>query len=154
LVAFPEMTLTGYPVEDLALRASFQRAAAAAVGRLAAGLVEAGLGDLTVVVGSLGTAGTDSRTSATAPRPTNRAIAVRGGDLVATYDKRHLPNYGVFDEYRIFAPGDAVTVLEVDGRRVGLAVCEDIWQDDGPASLLAGSDLDLLLVLNCSPFEE
>ena len=154
LVAFPEMTLTGYPVEDLALRASFQRAAAAAVERLATGLVEADLGDLTVVVGSLGTAGTDVRTSATAPRPTNRAIAVRGGGVVATYDKRHLPNYGVFDEYRIFAPGDDVTVLDVDGRRVGLAVCEDIWQDDGPASLLAREQLDLLLVLNGSPFEE
>ncbi len=87
-------------------------------------------------------------------RPTNRAIALRDGRVVASYDKHHLPNYGVFDEFRVFTPGDSTCVLDVDGRRVGLVVCEDIWQDGGPVAELAGEDLDVLLVVNASPFEE
>ena len=149
LVAFPEMTLTGYPVEDLALRDSFARAAERTLADVAAGLVEAGLGDVTVVLGTLGRDASG--------RATNRAVVVRGGEVLARYDKHHLPNYGVFDEYRIFAPGDESCVVEVEGRRVGLVVCEDIWQDGGPVALLAAETdrrVDLLLVLNGSPYEE
>ena len=144
LVAFPEMTVTGYPIEDLALRDSFARGAHAALEDVAAGLVERGLADVTVMVGTLG------RTDA--GRPTNRAVVLRGGQVIAQYDKHHLPNYGVFDEYRIFAPGEAGCVVEVDGRRVGVVVCEDIWVDGGP--LPAMGDADLLVVLNGSPYEE
>lgn len=148
VVAFPEMVLTGYPIEDLALRDSFARAADAALARVTVGLVERGLGDLVVVVGTLG------RTPE--GRATNRAVVVTGGAVVATYDKHHLPNYGVFDEYRIFAPGDAGCVVEVGpaeaARRAGVVICEDIWVDGGP--LPAMGDADLLLVLNGSPYEE
>src|SRR5699024_5026101 len=70
-----------------------------------------------------------------------------------TYAKHHLPSYGVFDEFRIFAAGDDTVVLTVDGHRLGLAICEDIWRDGGPVSRYAGEDLDALLVLNGSPFE-
>ncbi|WP_263120727.1 NAD+ synthase [Cellulomonas sp. RIT-PI-Y] len=151
LVAFPEMTVTGYPIEDLALRASFRRGAESALTRLATALVSEGLGDVTVVLGMVGTVRT---VSPDAPdRPTNQAVVLRGGEVVARYDKRHLPNYGVFDEFRIFAPGDHPCVIEVDGRRVGLVICEDIWQD-GPVEALVGEDVDLLLVLNGSPYEE
>ena len=146
LVAFPEMTLTGYPIEDLALRDSFARAADRTLTELAAQLVDRGLGEVTVVVGTLGRTATG--------RATNRAVALRRGEVVATYDKHHLPNYGVFDEYRIFAPGSEPCVLEVDGRRVGLVVCEDIWQDGGPVSQMDEADVDLLLVVNGSPYEE
>lgn len=148
VVAFPEMVLTGYPIEDLALRDSFARAADAALADVVAGLAERGLDRLVVVLGTLG------RTPD--GRATNRAVVVHGGAVVATYDKHHLPNYGVFDEYRIFAPGTEGCVVEVDApvraRRVGVVVCEDIWVDGGP--LPAMGDADLLLVLNGSPYEE
>lgn len=144
LVLFPEMAITGYPIEDLALRDSFARAAQAQVERIAAGLVERDLADLTVVVGTLG--------RDAAGRPTNRAVVLGGGRVVGHYDKHHLPNYGVFDEYRNFAPGTEPLVVEVDGHRVGIAVCEDIWRDGGPLAGLAG--VDLLAVLNGSPYEE
>lgn len=141
LVVFPEMALTGYPVEDLALRESFQRAIAAALDDLALELAAAATKDLTVVIGGLGLNA--------AGRPQNQAITLRGGEVVSRYSKRHLPNYGVFDERRIFAPGDHASVIDVNGARVGLAICEDMWVDCD-----YGDSLDLLVVLNGSPFEE
>ncbi len=152
VVVFPEMTLTGYPIEDLALRASFRRAADAAVDQLAADLATAGLGHLTVVVGSVG----PLHRNPDGPHelPTNRALVLRDGEVTDAYDKHHLPNYGVFDEFRIFAAGDTTTVVEVAGRRLGIVICEDIWQDGGPVSTLAERDIDALLVLNGSPYEE
>lgn len=146
IVAFPEMVITGYPIEDLALRRSFQRAADQAVRALAADLVASGLGHLTVVLGTLGV----NREG----RPTNDAVVIQNGAITARYSKHHLPNYGVFDERRIFAPGTEPCVITVDGSRIGIVICEDIWQDGGPVSLMAGSAIDLLLVLNGSPFEE
>ncbi len=153
LVAFPEMTVTGYPIEDLALRASFRRAAEDALRATARALQDSGLGDLAVVVGTVGQ--TTSREHDDAPaRPTNQAVLLRHGEVVARYDKHHLPNYGVFDEFRIFTPGTSAEVLEVGGRRIGLVVCEDLWQDGGPVESLATQHLDLLLVVNASPYEE
>ena len=153
LVVFPEMTLTGYPIEDLALRASVRREAERVLQDVAARLASEGLPDLTVVVGTLG-----SRTHREHPgapaRPTNQAAVLRGGAVIARYDKHHLPNYGVFDEFRIFTPGDTPCVVEIRGRRVGLVICEDIWQDGGPVSEMRDLDLDLLVVPNGSPFEE
>src|SRR4051794_14769249 len=156
LVVLPEMTVTGYPIEDLALRASFRRAAGRALEQLAADLGAEGLGELTVVVGTVGqdAARTDRDAGAAPARPTNQAVVLRGGAVVARYDKHHLPNYGVFDEFRIFAPGRSACVVDVAGRRVGVVVCEDIWQDGGPVAELAGAGVDLLVVLNGSPFEE
>ncbi|MFH5823350.1 NAD+ synthase [Georgenia sp. AZ-5] len=145
VVVMPEMVLTGYPIEDLALRGSFQRAATARLERLAAELAEDGHAGLHVVVGSLGTAADG--------RPTNVAAHLHAGRVEQVYTKHHLPNYGVFDEYRIFAAGDEPVVLEVDGFRLGLAICEDIWQEGGPVAELAGARLDALLVPNGSPYE-
>jgi NAD+ synthase (glutamine-hydrolysing) len=153
LVVFPEMTVTGYPIEDLALRASFRRGAEQALHRTATELVAAGLGDLAVLVGTIGEKTTREHAAAPA-RPTNQAVLIQHGTVQARYDKHHLPNYGVFDEFRIFAPGEGACVLDVHGRRVGVVVCEDIWQDGGPVSLLAEEGVDLLVVLNASPFEE
>jgi NAD+ synthase (glutamine-hydrolysing) len=146
LVAFPEMVMVGYPIEDLALRESFQRAAARAVEQVAADLAADGLGALTVVLGSLGTNA--------AGRPTNDAYVIHGGAVTARYAKHHLPNYGVFDERRIFAHGSERCVVEVAGTRVGIVICEDIWQDGGPVAAMADADVQLLLVINGSPFEE
>ncbi|AEE46367.1 NAD+ synthase [Cellulomonas fimi] len=155
LVVFPEMTLTGYPIEDLALRASFRRGAEAALQRTAAELAAAGLGDLAVLVGTVGERGQgDVDAPDDRGLPTNQAVLLQHGRVVTRYDKHHLPNYGVFDEFRIFAPGDATCVVDVAGRRVGVVVCEDIWQDGGPVAQMDENDVDLLVVLNGSPYEE
>ena len=145
LVAFPEMALTGYPIEDLALRGSFQRATADRLSALAAELAADGLADLTAVVGYLGTTPQG--------RPTNSAAVLRGGRVVARYAKHHLPNYGVFDEYRHFCPGTGSLAIEVGGLRVGIVICEDIWREGGPVAALAETGIDLLVVINGSPYE-
>ncbi|MDQ0373581.1 NAD+ synthase [Cellulomonas humilata] len=158
LVVFPEMTLTGYPIEDLALRASFRRGAEAALQRTAAALAADGLGDLAVLVGTVGEKSVTPVHEPGAPegprRPTNQAVLLQHGQVQVRYDKHHLPNYGVFDEYRIFAAGDDVCVIDVAGRRVGVVICEDIWQDGGPVSQMDENEVSLLVVLNASPYEE
>lgn len=106
-----------------------------------------GLGDLFVVVG---TVGTDRETS----KPRNRLVVLHDGVVWAGYDKHFLPNYGVFDEFRIFSPGNKSMVLDVNGARIGVAICEDIWQDGGPVAELAEQHIDLLLTMNGSPYEE
>ncbi|MGC5616346.1 NAD+ synthase [Georgenia sp. Z1491] len=145
LVLLPEMTLPGYPVEDLALRASFRSATERSLETLARDLADDGLGDVVVVLGTLGTSAQG--------RPTNCAAVLAGGEVGPTYVKQHLPTYGVFDEIRIFEPGADPVVLEVDGRRLGLAICEDIWVDGGAVDAYTGAGLDALLVLNGSPYE-
>nr|WP_026181949.1 NAD+ synthase [Alloscardovia criceti] len=152
VVVFPEMTITGYPIEDLAFRATFRRRAEHAALELAEELVSQGLGDIYVVIGTVGTL--TSGTAADDDRPTNRLLVLHEGHILSTYDKQFLPNYGVFDEFRIFTPGHDTLVMNIDGYRVGFAICEDIWQDDGPAIQLAQSRLDVLVTINGSPFEE
>ncbi|NED87933.1 NAD+ synthase [Streptomyces sp. SID11233] len=154
LVAFPEMVLTGYPVEDLALRSSFVEASRDALRALAARLDEEGFGELPVVVGYL------DRSEFAAPRygqpagsPRNAAAVLHRGGIALNFAKHHLPNYGVFDEFRYFVPGDSMPVVRVHGIDVALAICEDLWQDGGrvPAARAAGAGL--LLSINASPYE-
>ncbi|MFJ4618373.1 NAD+ synthase [Streptomyces sp. NPDC088812] len=154
LVAFPEMVLTGYPVEDLALRSSFVEASRAALRTLAARLADEGFGELPVVVGYLDRCGTaQPKYGQPAGAPQNAAAVLYGGEVVLAYAKHHLPNYGVFDEFRYFVPGDTMPVLRVHGVDVALAICEDLWQDGGrvPAARSAGAGL--LLSVNASPYE-
>ncbi len=146
LVAFPEMVITGYPIEDLALRGSFQRAAEGAVQDLAASLEAEGLGSVTVILGTLGVSQQGM--------PFNQAVVIRHGNVEARYNKHHLPNYGVFDERRIFASGHDRCVVTVHDSTVGIVICEDIWQDGGPVSQMDDANIQLLVVLNGSPFEE
>ena len=145
LIVFPEMVLTGYPVEDLANRASFRAASIAAVEKLATRINQEGNGDLTLLVGYLG--------ESPAGRPQNCVAVIYRGEILATYIKHHLPNYGVFDEYRNFAPGNHSLVVRVAGVDIGVAICEDIWQAGGPVAELAKRNIGLLLVPNGSPFE-
>ena len=142
---FPEMATTGYPVEDLALRPSFAAASARALGDLAVALDRAGCGDLAVVVGYLDRDRTGSRNSA--------AVLFRG-EVVSRYDKHALPTYRVFDELRYFAPGSRLSITEVNGFRLGLLVCEDIWQPGGPVPAYTAAGVDALLCLNASPYEQ
>jgi len=153
LVAFPEMMLTGYPVEDLALRASFVDASRAALAQLAKDLVADGHGDLPVVLGYLDRA-PYSPSNATRPLPQNCAAVLHEGRIKARYAKHHLPNYGVFDEFRIFAPGKDLTVVRIDDIDVAIAICEDLWQEGGPVAQTREVGAELLLVINGSPYEQ
>ena len=145
IVVYPEMILTGYPVEDLANRESFRAASIAAVNELATRINNEGNGDLTLLVGYLG--------QSDAGKPQNCVAVIYRGEIVATYIKHHLPNYGVFDEYRNFTPGAHSLVIRVCGVDIGLAICEDIWQSGGPVAELAKRNIGLLLVPNGSPYE-
>ena len=134
LIVFPEMIVTGYPVEDLALRPSFQAASIETVETIATGIS----GDIVAVVGYLDQG------------PKNAVAVIHDGKIQARYVKRHLPNYGVFDEFRNFVAGNETLVLRVHGVDVAVAICEDIWHSlDSIASRTPG----LLVVPNGSPFE-
>ncbi|MDQ6874909.1 MAG: NAD+ synthase [Actinomycetota bacterium] len=143
LVAFPEMSLTGYPAEDLVLRESFGRASVERVARLATRLADIDLGELAVVVGYLDTDG----------GPRNAAALLHGGRVVARYFKHHLPNYGVFDEDRYFRAGDQFVVVRLHGVDVALTICEDMWVDGGPFAVAAAAEVGLLVNINGSPYE-
>lgn len=147
IVVCPEMTLTGYPIEDLALRATFRVAAWEAANDLAVQLHDEGYGDMYVVAGTIGTDHDNGK-------PRNRLVVLHEGKVWAGYDKHFLPNYGVFDEFRIFSSGDRTVVLDMLGARVGFAICEDIWQNGGPVADLASLGIDLLITINGSPYEE
>lgn len=155
IVVFPEMVLTGYPVEDLALRPSFQDAARECTRELAADLAAAGHGDLTCIVGCLDYLDEEAPSVTGRPRraPVNAAAVLRHGAVSARYLKHHLPNYGVFDEARYFVPGDAPLVIEAGGARIAVAICEDLWQEGGPVRWAREADAGLLVVLNASPYE-
>ncbi|MEN9711502.1 MAG: hypothetical protein RL441_1494 [Actinomycetota bacterium] len=156
VVLFPEMVITGYPVEDLALRESFQLASRKAVADLASALVEAQLGDLVVIVGHLDALDNKAereRLGRPSGGPVNAASVLFNGDVVSTYRKHHLPNYGVFDEFRYFVPGTEPCVVRVGGIDIALAICEDLWQDGGPVARVAEHGAGLLAVINGSPFE-
>ncbi|MGW0733200.1 NAD+ synthase [Streptomyces sp. NPDC002851] len=155
LVAFPEMMLTGYPVEDLALRPSFVEASRKALDALAARLADEGLGELPVIVGYLDRAdNAQPKYGQPAGGPQNAAAVLHRGAVALSYAKHHLPNYGVFDEFRYFMPGDTMPVIRVHGVDVALAICEDLWQEGGrvPAARTAGAGL--LVSINASPYEQ
>ncbi|MFD7565925.1 NAD+ synthase [Streptomyces tendae] len=154
LVAFPEMTLTGYPVEDLALRSSFVEASRAALRSLAVRLADEGLGAVPVVVGHLDRSATaQPRYGQPAGAPQNAAAVLHGGEVALSFAKHHLPNYGVFDEFRYFVPGDTLPVVRVRGVDVALAICEDLWQDGGRVPAARSARAGLLLSVNASPYE-
>ncbi|MCX5213269.1 NAD+ synthase [Kitasatospora sp. NBC_00240] len=154
LVALPEMALTGYPVEDLALRGSFVEASRAALVDLAARLEREGLGGVPVVVGYLGRSeAAYHATDRPAGSPQNCAAVLHGGKVVSRFAKHFLPNHGVFDEYRWFSPGNQLPVVNLHGVDVALAICQDIWQDGGRVAATAEVGAGLLVVINGSPYE-
>jgi NAD+ synthase (glutamine-hydrolysing) len=159
VVVFPEMMLTGYPVEDLALRASFVERSIATLRDVASRLADEGLGGIAVVTGYLDRrADLAPRTGLPAGAPLDAAALLHSGRVVITSAKHHLPNYGVFDEFRYFVPGDTLPVfrLPVDGSEsveVAIAICEDLWQDGGPVAVCRHAGASLLVVPNASPYE-
>ena len=154
LVVTPELAICGYAAEDLFLRASFIQACDDATAQVAHAL--AGLKGLTVVVGTPVMAGDGLRTKSVAVQQRHNAAKVLcEGKVLATYAKRELPNYQVFDERRYFTPGNTACVFEVEGDnvgvKVGLLICEDAWFD-APAQSAKVMGADFLVVINASPF--
>jgi NAD+ synthase (glutamine-hydrolysing) len=137
LVVFPELSLTGYPPEDLLLKTSFLDAARTALRELAA---EAR--DIVAVVGY----------PEQAEDVYNTAAVLADGDVVATYRKMYLPNYGVFDEQRYFQSGSEAAIVEVNGVPIGISVCEDIWEPGPPAMSEALAGAQVILNLSASPY--
>ena len=140
IAIFPEMVLTGYPVEDLALRPSFQVASKSALSALASELDK----KIVSIVGYL---------DQVDGKPQNMVAVIAGGEVKARYAKCHLPNYGVFDEFRNFVAGDSTLVVRIHGVDVGIAICEDLWIDGGITSQLAARNPGLVIVPNGSPYE-
>jgi NAD+ synthase (glutamine-hydrolysing) len=159
IVVFPEMMLTGYPVEDLALRASFVDASIAAVADAAGRLAAEGLGGIAVVTGYLDRqAGLAPRVGLPSGAPLDAAALLHAGRVAVTSAKHHLPNYGVFDEYRYFVPGNCLPVFRLPSAAgppvdVAIAICEDLWQDGGPVAVTRQAGAGLLVVPNASPYE-
>jgi NAD+ synthase (glutamine-hydrolysing) len=159
IVVFPEMVLTGYPVEDLALRKSFVDASIESLHVLARDLAAEGLDGVAVVVGYLDRRPEQRpRVGLPAGAPQDAAAVLHGGGVAITSAKHHLPNYGVFDEFRYFVPGDTLPVFRLtagSGEQVDVAVaiCEDLWQDGGPVAVTRQAGASLLVVPNASPYE-
>jgi NAD+ synthase (glutamine-hydrolysing) len=156
LVLTPELGLCGYPPEDLLLRPAFMQACAEALGSLARSLAD--LPGLFVVVGhphQFGDRGDVRSNSVSVPQRYNAASVLSEGYVVGTYCKRELPNYQVFDERRYFASGRDVAlpalVIDVQGLKFGLLICEDAWFDE-PGRLAKAAGAQVLCVLNASPF--
>lgn len=154
LVAFPELAITGYPPEDLLFKPCFVEDTYRALKTVAAeahGLV--------VAVGYVG------RGTTTAPSPDapsfpsagrrdlyNAAALLSDRRIVASYCKRHLPNYGVFDESRYFHPGRRLPLLVLNGATIGVNICEDIWFPEGPTRAQVAAGAEVIVNINASPF--
>ena len=155
LVAFPEGMVTGYPAEDLVLRRSFVDESMATTEHLARRLAAEGLGELPVVVGyverspAADVVGPSGRVSGAH----NSAALLARGAILARYAKHHLPNYGVFDEFRYFVRGDRLPVIRIHGIDMAITICEDLWQDGGPISVAREARVGLVLTINGSPYE-
>jgi NAD+ synthase (glutamine-hydrolysing) len=139
LALFGELAVTGYPPEDLLYKEHFLRDARAAIERLAA--LTAGGGPVAIV--GFPDRGADVQ---------NAAAVLAGGRVAAVYHKVHLPNYGVFDEQRYFRAGTGGGIIELGDRRIGVTICEDIWQPGSPSSEEALAGAALIVNLSASPY--
>jgi NAD+ synthase (glutamine-hydrolysing) len=138
LVIFPELAVTGYPPEDLVFKPSFLAASRDGVRRVAAAT-----GEAAVVVGFV---------DSTHAGPANAAALCRDGQMLAVYHKVLLPNYGVFDEERYFAPGNQVLLASFGTARVAITICEDLWFPWGPLPSAAAAGADVVVSINGSPY--
>ncbi|MGH2703106.1 MAG: NAD+ synthase, partial [Actinomycetota bacterium] len=140
ILALPELTVTGYPPEDLLLKASFVRAQRIGLERIASRAT-----DLLAVVGFVDERGDDLY---------NSAALCHGGEVLAVYHKQRLPNYGVFDEHRYFEPGVEHVLLDTPQGVIGVCVCEDVWFEDGPAMAQGDAGAQVVININASPFHK
>ncbi len=141
VAVFPEMSVCGYPVEDLVLKTGFVEDCEVALSEVAA----ATTGRCAAVVGFVG-----------GRRNIHNAVALcAGGEVVTVHNKRLLPNYSVFDENRYFTPGtDALDLVEINGVRCGIVICEDLWSPTGPILEQARGGAEVILCPNASPYRQ
>lgn len=140
LLLFPELALTGYPPEDLLLKPNFIHDTHSALLEIVH--LSARYPELTIVVGYV----------ESADDLYNAAAVIAHGELVGTYHKHYLPNYGVFDENRYFQAGQETPLFIINGVKVGINICEDIWYADGPATLQGYAGAEVLANISASPF--
>jgi len=155
LVVFPELSLPGYPAEDLYLKHHFAAENVAKLEQLAseASGISAIVGFAEPAGGERRSGQGERRSDSPSRRPVHNAIALlRDGDIAAIYRKNKLPNYGVFDEVRYFEPGTEPVVSDVDGVPVGLTICEDLWEPGPPASEEAKAGATLIVNPSGSPY--
>ena len=145
IVAFPELSITGYPPEDLLLSEHFVR-----VNREALEDLTAKCANICAVIGIVDF---DEREDGNVQHIYNAAAVVADKKIVSIYHKNELPNYGVFDELRYFEPGATCQVIDINGVPVGVNVCEDIWVTPGPGDVQCVAGAKLILTLNSSPYE-
>ncbi len=138
IIVFPELAVCGYPPEDLLLRARFVKRCETAIER-----IKQAVDGIALVVGHPQSDGDHLY---------NAASVIDNGQIVATYYKHHLPNYGVFDEKRYFTAGTKPAVVEFGGLRAGITICEDVWQH-GPVEWAVESGANVIFTLNGSPFD-
>ena len=139
LIVFPELAITGYPPEDLVLKPQFiadNKEALAAISRKSA--------DMRAIVGFV---------DSTAKGLFNAAAVIADGRIIDVYHKIMLPNYGVFDEHRYFRPGNRFPVYVMNGARMGINICEDIWHREGPACAQSRAGAEFIININASPYE-
>lgn len=137
MIVFPELTLTGYPPEDLLLRPSLELRIQRAFERILAAAL-----DITIVFGFPEREGNSLF---------NALAVIRGGEVLGTYRKQRLPSYQVFDEHRYFAPGDSPCLVELSGTRIAFTICEDMWEAE-PGLQARAAGAELLININASPF--
>ena len=137
-VVFPELTISGYPPEDLLFRQNFVQECESMLRSLKSAVPE-----IALVIG---------HPHNSQGHLYNAATLIDRGELVATYCKQHLPNYGVFDEKRYFREGSGSSVVKIDGVSIGLTICEDVW-DDGPVEQAVQNGAEIVFTLNGSPFD-
>lgn len=152
LVVFPELVLSGYPPDDLLFRGDFLDAA-----RMTLDEIASGVSGIVALVGfpdraSESPSGVDPLTSPLSPVAANSVAVVRDGRVSDVYRKQLLPNYGVFDERRHFEPGLSSLVIDVEGAKIGITICEDIWIEDGPGVAARKAGADLIANCSASPF--
>lgn len=162
IIVFPEMSIVGYPVEDLAFRLDFIDTAQKGVEKLSLKLKEADSGDKYVIVGGpsqnqeLKTNSdffkSDDISKSKLPKPYNSAYILHNGEIIDIYHKKCLPNYGVFDDFRIWTAGDKDVIFEVDKKRIAVIICEDIWQNS-TYKQLAKYNIDATICINASVYE-
>ena len=153
LLIFGELALCGYPLGDLSYRADIISATQEALEQLVAESAEPRLASLTVVLGHVSAAATHSDQQSSYASAHNSATVFSSGVVIGRYDKKYLPNYDVFDDWRNFVPGSSELLFELKGQRVAVAICEDIWHPEAPQrDELANAGVDLLVVPNGSPY--
>jgi len=157
LVVFPELALTGYPPEDLLLKREVVNANLEAMTQLA----QLDTLHTAAVIGHVGRSENGEANPAEqwdAPQHTrsltNALSVLHRGSVRATYRKQRLPNYGVFDERRYFTAGNDTCVVTLNDTRVGFLICEDLWSDAGPGARLINAGIDVLVVINASPYHQ